>query len=169
MPKTSNKPVSKQFEYPGLNQNWWIETSNTSSKDEGIYVASRFLPERISMWKALQSNGWKIISSWIDKTNGNEAEDLGDLWLQNQNQIYDCACLILYAEKEDFPLKGALIEVGMALANGKQVFVVIDFELEDKTLRPVGSWIKHPNVTVVKTLEEVLQQIEFTGVIKYGK
>lgn len=119
-----------------------------------IYVSGRAsIPERAAMWRECRSLGWNINSSWID---AGETEDLETLWVIIQLEVSDCDTLILYAEEFDFPLKGALVEVGMALGMGKPVIVVLPFEPEGGTLRPIGSWIKHPRVTIVKTVQEAL-------------
>lgn len=111
------------------------------------------------MWRSLRSAGWSITSSWIDEAGEGETEDFSDLWLRINDEIWQSDALILYAEATDFPLKGALIEVGMALAFSKPVFVCLPGVcLEGRTARPIGSWIFHPSVKRIETLEELLSQ-----------
>ena len=63
----------------------------------------------------------------------------------------------------DFPLKGAYVEVGVALGLDIPVFAVLPgVELEPRSDRPVGSWIRHPCVTLCPTLEDALRRASRT-------
>jgi hypothetical protein len=116
----------------------------------GIYVASRAsIPERGRMWRQLRSGGWPIISSWIDEDGEGATDSFADLWQRIEFEVAASCGLILYVEPSDLPLKGALVEVGMALAAGKRVFAVLPgIELEQRSMRPVGSWLAHPGVSI---------------------
>ncbi|QOJ19521.1 MAG: hypothetical protein HRU77_01695 [Gammaproteobacteria bacterium] len=108
-----------------------------------IYVASRAsIPERPAMWRALRAQGLRISSSWIDEAEEGQTDDFADLWHRIESEIRSSNGLILYAEKNDFPLKGALIEAGMAIGMGKPVAVVLPGEpfFEPPTYRPIGSY-----------------------------
>ena len=48
------------------------------------------------------------------------------------------------------------MEIGIALGYGKPVYVVKNFEIEGRTMRPIGSWIAHPLVTIVESVQEAL-------------
>lgn len=124
----------------------------------GVYVASRAsAPERPAMWRNLRAQGHHIISTWIDEAGEGESHDLGDLWDRILREVTSAERLVLYAEAEDFPLKGAYVEVGMALAAGVPVFVVTPgVALDARSLRPLGSWAKHPLVTFCGEVEEAL-------------
>lgn len=77
------------------------------------------------------------------------------LWMYIQEEIRQAVALVLYAEPDDFPLKGALVETGMALALNKHVFIVAPgVVIEPRSCRPIGSWMRHPAVTVCQTVEE---------------
>lgn len=117
----------------------------------GVYVASRAsVPERPAMWRRLRDAGYPIISTWIDEAGAGETADNGELWARIAREISGAERLVLYVEPEDFPLKGALVEVGMAIAAGVPVVVVApNVPLEVHTLRPLGSWAAHPMVTVL--------------------
>lgn len=119
----------------------------------GIYVASRAsLPERPALWRRLRSEGWVITSSWID---GGQESDLGDLWTRIEQEIQAAAGVLLYAHPEDFPLRGALVECGMALGMGKPVALVLPgVEIEMPSFRPLGSWACHPRVQTFDSLEQ---------------
>lgn len=124
-----------------------------------FYVASRAsLPERPAMWRELRQGGVSITSSWIDEAGDGETECLTILWLRIADEVRRADALILYAEPDDFPLKGALIEVGMALALGKRVLIVAPtVDLEPRSMRPLGSWALHPLVTFHQTMAHALQ------------
>jgi len=107
-----------------------------------FYVASRAsLPERPAMWRKLRDGGVEITSTWIDEAGEGESACLTDPWRRIDYEVGKADALILYVETGDFPLKGALIEVGMALGRGKRVLVVAPcVELEPRSMRPLGSW-----------------------------
>lgn len=96
---------------------------------------------------------WRISSSWIDEAGVGKTRDLRELWERIQNEVKGSAGLIMYADKSDFgSLKGAYIEVGMALAFGIPVSVGLPgVTLENGTYRPIGSWVTHPCVIQVYT------------------
>lgn len=127
----------------------------SSKLKTGIYVASRALPERVAMWLQYRDQfHFPVISSWIDQAGLGES-DYTQLWPLIMEEIRSCTALVLYARKEDFPLKGAFVEVGAALVLGKPVYVVLPHVvLEPRTFRPVGSWMNHPNVTQCEHLAD---------------
>lgn len=66
--------------------------------------------------------------------------------------------LVLYAEVGDFPLKGALVEAGMALGMNKRVVVCLPgVTLDNRSCRPIGSWVKHPNVAFIPDIDEAVK------------
>lgn len=123
-----------------------------------IYGASRAtLPARPAMWKALRDSGTSIVSTWIDEADAGATTDFSELWYRIECEIRSADRLVLYVENDDFPLKGALVEVGMALAMGKPVFIVAPgIELNNRDLKPLGSWAKHPNVTMCAHIEDAV-------------
>lgn len=130
----------------------------------GIYVASRAsLSERGAMWRDLRAKGAPIISTWIDETGEGETEDFGELWTRIMREIAAAHVLVFYAETGDFPLKGALIEVGAALALGKPVIVCLPgVVLEGRTHRPLGSWIEHPLVMREDRIDAAISEAKHT-------
>lgn len=131
----------------------------SGAKDFPIYVASRAsVPERSAMWRQLRDvSGWKITSSWIDEAGEGATADFSDLWDRVEREIAAAQRMILYAETGDFPLKGALIEAGMALGMGRPVIVCLPgVTLEPRTARPLGSWIAHRLVTRLDILPAAL-------------
>jgi len=131
--------------------------SQAHRSNAGTYIASRTW--RAPTWRRLRDNdGWKITSSWIDEARAGESTDLGSLWEHIAAEIGRSERLILYAETEDFPLKGALIEVGMAIAARIPIRVVIpDVILDPVSFRPLGSWVRHPMVIFCDTMDEALE------------
>lgn len=127
-------------------------------KNPVLYVASRAsVPERSAMWRALRDGkGWRIIASWIDEAGEGETADLGELWVRIEGEIRRCDGLILYAEPGDFPLKGALVEAGIAIGAGKPVAVVLSDPsiLEPLSRSPLGSWAKHPSCQMCQSLDD---------------
>lgn len=133
------------------------------SKDK-IYASSRAsVKERSEMWRRIRAEGYNIISTWIDEPDQvsgyRERWWPRELWMKIEREIRECDKLILYVKGvDDFPLKGALVEVGMAIGMGKPVIVVLhDIVLEEPTLRPVGSWLWHPKVLRDDSLERALE------------
>jgi hypothetical protein len=125
-------------------------------RSQRIYAASRAsLPARPAMWQQLRNEGFQIVSSWIDEAGPGQTADLGELWQRIYREIQSADGLVLYVEADDFPLKGALIEVGMALGLGKPVHVAApDLEFAAPSYRPIGSWIMHPNVVRFKNVRQ---------------
>lgn len=129
--------------------------ASAAAQQPGIYVASRAsTPQRPAMWRALRDEGWHITSTWIDEAGEGQTGSFIELWHRIEREIRSSCGLILYAESADFPLKGAYIEVGLALGAGLPVAVVIPgVELEPRSDRPLGSWVRHPRVKICATLE----------------
>ena len=113
-----------------------------------IYAASKTV--HAPMWRALRGRGANIISTWIDEAGPGETDDFGELWNRIELEIRQCERLVLFVDANDFqpnPLKGALIEVGMALTRNKPVWILGQgVVLDGRTCRPLGSWIHHPMV-----------------------
>lgn len=107
------------------------------------------------MWRQLREAGIEIVSTWIDEAEPGETADLGELWVRIAREIASADRLVLYVEADDFPLKGAFIEVGIALGMGKPIVLVApEIEFSAPSYRPIGSWIKHPLVTLCSDIWE---------------
>lgn len=130
-----------------------------------IYVASRTsIPERGAMWRYWRARDVPIISSWIDRDGEGDTKSFVDLWDRIHQEIAASDALVLYAEKNDFPLKGALIEVGIALGMGKTVIAVLpDLGVLPRNYRPVGSWVAHPKVRRRDNIDAVMQSFQQAG------
>lgn len=118
-----------------------------------IYVASRVA--RASMWRDLRAAGVPIISTWIDEAGEGETDDFAKLWERIDTEIRQCDYFWFYGDRDDAPWKGALVEVGMALAySSSQVYAIIPKGLDGRLMRPVGSWLHHPDVTIVESIAQ---------------
>lgn len=129
-----------------------------------IYVASRAsIPERSAMWRRLRDDyGWQITSTWIDEAGEGETADFTELWDRIVREIAAARKLVFYAKAGDFPLKGAILEAGIALGMGKPVIVCLPgVALEGRTFRPLGSWIKHRNVIRCDNLRDAMHYSNF--------
>ena len=125
----------------------------------GTYIASRAsVPERSAAWRRLRDeDGYKITSSWIDEAGVGQSSDLGELWERIVREVTRSERLVLYVEPDDFPLKGALVEVGMALAHRIPIRVVAPgVVLDPVSCRPLGNWMRHCLVRRVDSMEQAL-------------
>lgn len=125
-----------------------------------FYGASRATTRaRPMMWARLRDEqGFSINSSWIDLALAGGAIDLAALWSDIITEIKGCDCLVLYAEADDFPLKGAFVEVGVALGLGKPVRIVapgVPIAMDD--FKPFGSWAKHSLVSFHSDVEVAMR------------
>jgi len=108
-----------------------------------VYAASR--TKHAEMWKTLRADGLHIVSSWIDEAGPGQTASLPELWQRIAAEVRGSNAFVLYVEPDDFPLKGAFIEAGMALASSIPVVLVAPgCKFEPPSFRPIGSWIKHP-------------------------
>lgn len=139
------------------------DSAPTIPAGRAVYVASRAsLPARGEMWRALRAEGVPINSTWIDEDGPKASRDLGDLWDRIRREVTSAERLVLYVEPDDFPLKGALIEVGIALAAKVPVYVVAPgIELDPRNSRPLGSWVKSP---LVRFAPDVRTALAYTPV-----
>jgi hypothetical protein len=100
----------------------------------------------------------QIISTWIDYDGEGETASFAELWAKIVYEVHHCDRLVVYAEPGDFPLKGTLVEIGIALHAQKEVKVVVpntDF-LNPHNLNPLGSWAYHEYVELCTDLDYAL-------------
>ena len=112
-----------------------------------IYVASKTMHG--PKWLKLRGAGVPIISSWIDQWQVGATDDWQQLWLACIREAIVAKALIVYREKEEL-LKGALIEVGAALAYDNPVYAIGCDDL---------SFINHPMVYRCATLDDALNEV----------
>lgn len=86
-----------------------------------IYTASKV--KHAPLWRTLRENGWPVAATWIDEASEGETACYGELAARCLREVAQADVLLLYCEAGE-TLKGALIEVGAALALGKRVVCV---------------------------------------------
>ena len=92
-----------------------------SNRKDGIYTASR--TEHAHRWRALREAGLDVCSTWIDEAGSKESRDLNDLWRRCFDEVAKASAFLLYREEGE-ALKGAWIELGVALTQNVPVFAV---------------------------------------------
>ena len=126
-----------------------------------VYVASRGLPERSKMWLDLRTRGVQITASWIEDPD-EAAWDFTELWQEVVREIHASDAILAYVEKEDFPVRGVLVEVGVAIGAGLPVHVVLPgVKLEGPSLRPLGAWAHHPLVKRHDNMSDALAELGY--------
>lgn len=110
-----------------------------------IYVASK--TKHFKKWLAFRDAGYAINSTWLDEALPGQSKDLGDLWVRCCMEVNQAGVLVAYREKGEI-LKGAMIEIGVALSKPKPVLLVGDWE--------DMSFLQHPTVKRISTLNEAM-------------
>lgn len=118
----------------------------TGALMSGIYFASK--TRHAPRWREIRASGVPVISTWIDQAEEGQTSDWQDLWDRCIGEASHAGALIVYREEGD-RLRGALCEMGAALASGVRVFWVGPTE-------DMGSAMKHREVTIMATLEEAI-------------
>lgn len=124
----------------------------------GIYIASR--TRHAAKWREARDNGIPIISTWIDEAGEGESCSMSSLWWRCVKEAASCSALVLYREDGEM-LKGALVEAGAALGDGKPVFAV-GFDLPDDLKE--FSFLYHPYVTLCASVEIAFSRAECRGI-----
>lgn len=86
-----------------------------------FYIASK--TKHASKWQILRMFGYVVTSTWIDEAGEGQTLNYSELAERCIRDIEASDFLILYCEQGEF-LKGALIEVGAALALKQHVFCI---------------------------------------------
>jgi hypothetical protein len=110
-----------------------------------IYAASK--SKHASLWRGYRER-FPISSSWIDEAEPGQTHDKAEFWSRCIREVLECYVLILYLEVGELQ-KGALVEVGAALATGVYVFVVGPLD---------HTWIEHPLVARADSLEQAFER-----------
>lgn len=119
-----------------------------------VYPSSKV--KHAPMWRKFQQEVPHVFfnARWIkraEKESDLKNDDFRDLWKECQQDIQDSDVLLVYAEDGDH-LKGALVEVGMALASNVNVLLVTS--VEDKHV--YGTWMHADGVEWATTIEEAM-------------
>lgn len=91
-----------------------------------VYPASK--SKHAFIWKALRGAGVPLAGSWIDWIRNHDGlEPSPSEWARHWQRCLDessAASIVLFLALEDERQCGALIEIGAALASGRQVYLV---------------------------------------------
>ena len=123
-----------------------------------VYPSSKV--KHAPMWSQLQKETSHIFfnARWLKRAEHGETmegADFRELWHECQEDVKNADAFLLYAEDDDH-LRGALVEVGFALAHGVRVIVVTPVE-DPITL--LGSWLWAGGVMRVRTMEEAMKEL----------
>lgn len=131
-----------------------ISPLNDRKRLLGVYIASK--SEHGPAWQTwrtpLAEMGVEIISTWIDESCPGETPDMADLWVRCVREVASCDLLIA-VHFEDEVWKGAFVEIGVALAAGRPVYVVG---------APPGSWVEHPLVAFADDIADAVDDFRQT-------
>lgn len=135
-----------------------------------VYVASKLNHE--AMWKKLREEwrmlGVEILSRWLDTVVPDDVGtqyDFDKCWLENAQDVAHADALVVYKADGDGTLRGALVEVGMALSWG--IPVIITGVGVGDVHSDFGSWQFHSLVRHVADLDAVsalLREWKTTGI-----
>lgn len=121
---------------------------------KSFYIASK--TKHAPKWKNFRSEGVNIISTWIDEAEPGQSLDFKDLACRCISEASRAEVTVLYCEPGEI-LKGALVEMGAALANWREVRIVG----ECASLSPVLN--KHPLCYPYPSLEEAFEMERYDG------
>jgi hypothetical protein len=117
-----------------------------------VYIASKlkYAEQFRSMRLAWEMEGIDLHARWFDQAiyelEGEVSKDeFHVFWLVDEEDVKVSDALIIYGEKED-KLRGALVEAGIALAQGKMIIVIGDSP-------DFGTWQYHPVVIRASSFE----------------
>lgn len=112
-----------------------------------IYVASK--TKHAAKWRALRDHGHNIIATWIDQAEEGQSPDYPGLATHCIQEAARADVTILYCHPGEV-LKGALVEVGAALAHGREIRCVGNCDSVSRVFR------KHPKWRDCSSLVEAL-------------
>lgn len=115
---------------------------------DNCYVSSKLRHRQ--MWI---DSGIRTISSWINGEALSEPDELDEMWSRYFEELSECSCLIMYLEHGDVP-KGALIELGAALANNKIIYIIWN-STEKQLENIIGTVMYHSNVIILNSIDEL--------------
>jgi hypothetical protein len=104
-----------------------------------IYVASKAM--HAEKWRLLRARGHCIISTWIDEAGAGESGDYAELAHRCLIEACQARVTLFYCQPGEIH-KGALVEVGAALAAGNEVRCVGDCESIPRVFRKHHRWIQ---------------------------
>jgi hypothetical protein len=115
---------------------------------KSVYIASK--TKYAPLWRQMRDEqGIPIIGTWIDEAGAGETSDFADRWRRCIAESSSCDLFILFVEPDDH-IKGALVELGVALHAERSVAIVGDCPSVPASL------MHHPNITRYASVEEAL-------------
>jgi len=108
-----------------------------------VYGASKV--KHAPMWQSLRASGINIISTWIDEAEKGVTLDFADLTNRCFREVAEADVILLYCLPGEI-LKGALMEVGAALALGKPIYCVGDCESLSPVFRHHPLWHTYDSI-----------------------
>jgi hypothetical protein len=123
-----------------------------------VYPSSKV--KHAPMWMKLQTKVPHLFLNarwlkWAERKNSLNTNDFQALWKDCQEDIGTSDVLILYTEEGDV-LKGCLVEVGMALANGIRVIIVAS----ESNRLSYGTWVHNDSVKWVTSMIDAMDILE---------
>lgn len=145
----ANKLAKTEMQfYRSVSENTYLEAIKDVKllpvqKMNTIYVASKII--HAPMWREYRDKrNMPISSSWINNPTDNVEQDFKKMWVKYINEIKSSNFLIAYRESNEI-LKGAYIEIGVALSSDIEVFLV--------GIEPGVSFAFHPLCHTCETLD----------------
>jgi len=108
-----------------------------------FYTASKII--HAHLWQALRSSGIQVTATWIDEAGEGQTASYAELADRCIREVAQADAVLLYCAPGE-TLKGALIEVGAALALGKRVFCVGDCPSLSRVFKAHPLWSSHPSI-----------------------
>ena len=108
-----------------------------------FYVASK--TKHAPMWQELRAAGVPVLSTWIDEAGEDQTVDYAELAERCVREILVADAVLLYCEPGEI-LKGALVEVGAALAAGKEVRCVGECDTLSRVFCRHPAWREFPTM-----------------------
>jgi len=101
-------------------------------------------PNMLIFGSLLETRAFRSFLLGLMKLDQGETKDLSDLWVRCVQEAADCSLLIAYIEDGEV-FKGGYIEIGVALGNGKPVYLIGNFP---------GTFMNHPLVSCFDSLDD---------------
>jgi hypothetical protein len=123
-----------------------------------VYPSSKV--KHAPMWREIQQTVPHVFfnARWVkraERESDLKEGDFLDLWHECQADIESSDVVLVYAEEGDV-LKGALVEVGIALANRIRVLLVTP----EKNRLAYGTWIHMDEVEWLTSMEEAISLLD---------
>lgn len=108
-----------------------------------FYTASKTI--HAAQWRRLRASGHRIIATWIDEAEKGQSADYADIAQRCIAEAAAADVTILYCQPGEI-LKGALMEVGAALAAGKEVRCIGYCESISRVFQEHPQWIEYTSL-----------------------